>query len=99
MGIHRGHRAHLFERLAEWGIFAVSFSTIGGVFLIFFFVGKEALPVAFEKEDSALVKQVIPPSEFDSLSQEQLQSYLGLSAAEFAGMDRETLQLLMEIKV
>lgn len=99
MGIHRGHRAHPFERLAEWGIFGVSFSTIGVVFLIFFFVGKEALPVALEKEDSALIKKVIPPSEIDTLSQEELRKYLDLTPSQFAEMDRETLQMLMEIRV
>jgi len=99
MGIHRGHRAHPFERLVEWGIFAVSFSTIGMVFLIFLFVGKEALPVVFGKENSALIKEVVPPSEIDTLSNEQLQTYLDLTPSQFAEMDRETLQMLMEIRV
>jgi len=99
MGIHRGHRAHPFERLAEWLIFGVSFSTIGVVFLIFLFVGKEALPVALERQNSALIREVIPPSDIDKLSSAELQQYLELTPKQFAEMDRETLQMLMEIRV
>lgn len=99
MGIHRGHRAHPFERLAEWFIFGVSFSAIGIIFLIFFFIGKEAVPVAMERQNSALIREVIPPSEIDKLSSAELQEYLELTPKQFAEMDRETLQMLMEIRV
>lgn len=99
MGIHRGHRAHPFERFAEWCIFGVSFSTIAVVFLIFIFVGKEALPVIFGKANAAAIKEVIPPADIDKLSSEALREYLEMSPAQFAEMDRETRQMLMEIRV
>jgi phosphate transport system permease protein len=98
MGIHRGHQAHPFERMAEWLIFGVSFSTIAIVFLIFIFVGKEALPVVFGKEDSAAIKNVIPAADIDKLAPEQVREYLGLTPAQFKEMDRDTLVSLMQVR-
>lgn len=98
MGIHRGHKARPVERIAEWLIFGVSFSTIAIVFLIFIFVGKEALPVAFGKEDSAAIKEVIPSADIDKVAPENLREYLGLTPAQFKEMDKETLVALMQVR-
>lgn len=99
IGIHRGHKARPLEWLAEKGIFLVSLSTILVIFLIFLFVAREALPIFFGEMNSALVQDVIPPSDLDKLSQKQLQHYLSLTERQYAAMDRETLLALMEVKV
>lgn len=98
MGLHRGHRARPLEWLAEKFIFMVSLSAIAMVFLIFIFVAREALPVFLGKTDSASAQKVIPASELDKLSPEQLREYLELTPKEFAAKDRDTLKLLMEVK-
>jgi len=99
MGIHRGHKARPIEWLAEKGIFLVSLSTILVIFLIFLFVAREALPIFFGQMNSALVQGVIPPSDLDKLSPKQLQDYLGLTERQYAAMDRETILVLMEVKI
>jgi phosphate transport system permease protein len=99
MGIHRGHKARPLEWIAEKGIFLVSLSTILVVFLIFIFVAREALPIFIGQENSALIKPVIPAEDMDKLKPEELRAYLGLSEKKFAAMDKETLQMLMEVKV
>jgi phosphate transport system permease protein len=91
-------RRRPLEWLAERVIFAVSLSAIVMVFLIFLFVAKESLPVFTGGVDSALVQPVRPVEDFDRLSRAELQAYLGLSDAEFARKDDETLRLLMEVK-
>ena len=96
--IHCGHRARPWEWVVEKGIFLVSLSAIVTVFLIFFFVAREALPIFFGRMDSALVQTVIPAGEMDRLTPEQLRQYLGLTEQQFAEMDRETLKSLMEVK-
>ena len=98
MGIHRGHKARPMERIAEWLIFGVSFSTIAIIFLIFIFVGKEALPVLLGHEDSAAIKEVIPSADIDTLAPEKLRAYLDLSRSQFAEMDKETLVSLMQVR-
>lgn len=98
MGIHRGHRARPLEWIAERGIFLVALSTILMIFLIFVFVGREAMPILFGQENSALIKPVIPPEEMDRLKPEELQAYLGLSDKAFRQMERETLRELMIVK-
>jgi phosphate transport system permease protein len=99
MGLHRGHQARPLERAAEWFIFAVSTSAILMIFLIFIFIGRAALPIVLGQMNSSLVQDVIPPEDMGKLSREELREYLGLTKAEFAGKDEETLRLLMEIKV
>jgi phosphate transport system permease protein len=99
MGLHRGHKARPAEWLAEKAILLVSLSAILMIFLIFVFIGRAALPIVFGTMNSSLVADVIPPERMDQLSPEELRIYLGLTPAEFATKDRETLQLLMEIKV
>jgi phosphate transport system permease protein len=80
-------------------IFAVSFSTIAVILLIFVFVGREALPVLFGQTNSALVQDVIPPEQIDTLEPEVLRRYLGLTRAQFRAMDRETQIAMMELRV
>ena len=98
MGVRRGHRAHPFEWLAERGIFLVSLSAIVMVFLIFLFVARESLPIFLGRADSAQAQKVIPAADMDKLTPGELRAHLGLTDKEFAGKDRETLQLLMEVK-
>src|ERR1017187_9013719 len=99
MGIHRGHQAKPLEWLAEKFIFLVSLSAILMVFLIFVFIGREALPVAFERMDSSLTQKAMAVGDMDKVSPKELQEYLGLSDQQFADMDRETRQALMEAKL
>ncbi len=98
MGLQRGHQARPFEWLAEKGIFVVSLTTIVMVFLIFIFVAREALPVFLGRMSNVAATQVVPPADMDKLSPARLQQYLGLSAAQFAAMSRETKLALMESK-
>ncbi|MCI0541934.1 MAG: phosphate ABC transporter permease subunit PstC [Verrucomicrobiales bacterium] len=99
-GILRGHRAKPLEWLAEKVIFVVSLSTIVTIFLIFVFVGREALPIVLGKMTSASAAggRIIAPEQMDRLSREQLRAYLSLSPEEFLRMDREALMTLMELK-
>lgn len=53
MGIRRGHQARPVEWLAEKVILLVSLSAILMVFLIFLFVGREALPIFLGRMDSS----------------------------------------------
>lgn len=99
MGLKRGHRAHPLEWLAERAIFAVSLLAIVMVFLIFIFIGREALPVLLGRMNTALVQQTIPVEQMDRLSPEALQKYLGLTPTQFKNLDRDTLRTLMELKI
>jgi phosphate transport system permease protein len=99
MGTLRGHRAHPMEWIAEKLIFAVSLSAILMIFLIFLFIGREALPILFGRMNSAARQEVIPPDQIDKISPEKLQAYLELTPKEFAEMDRETKIALMEVRV
>jgi len=99
MGLHRGHKARPLEWLAERMIFVVSTSAILMIFLIFIFIGRAALPIVFQQMSSSLVQETIPVEQMDSLTPEKLREYLGLTREEFAEKDRETLKLLMEVRV
>lgn len=99
MGLRRGHHAKPLEWLAEKLIFVVSLSAILIVFLIFVFIGREALPVLFGQMNTALVQKTIPVEQVDKLSPAQLQDYLGLTKEQFASMDRDTLKELMSLKI
>lgn len=99
MGLHRGHRARPLEWLAEKAISLVSLSAIVMVFLIFAFVTREALPVILGKIDTSANQRVIPIEDMDKIPADVLRDYLGLSERKFAATDRETLKLLMEVKV
>ncbi|HTB85891.1 MAG TPA: phosphate ABC transporter permease subunit PstC [Candidatus Sulfotelmatobacter sp.] len=99
MGIHRGHKARPVEWLAEKFIFLVSLSTIAMVLLIFLFVAREALPVFFGETNTALIQPVIPTAEMDKHSPAELQQYLELTPEQFKAMDKDTLSMLMDVKV
>src|ERR1700742_3307937 len=99
MGLQRGHQARPLEWLAEKGIFLVSLSAIVMVFLIFVFVVREALPVFLGKLDNSSAQKVYAVEDMDKLNPEQLQSYLGLTAKQFAEMDHDTKKTLMEVKL
>jgi phosphate transport system permease protein len=99
MGLHRGHKARPLEWIVEKLIFLVSTSAILMIFLIFIFIGRAALPIIFGQMNSSLVQDVIPPEKMDTLKPAELQQYLELTPAEFQSKDRETLRLLMEVKV
>jgi phosphate transport system permease protein len=97
MGLERGHRARPLEWLTEKAIFLVSLSAILMVFLIFIFIGREALPVFLGRTNTASVT-VIPAADIDKLSPEQLRQYLGLSPEDFKDKSRDTLKLLMQLR-
>ena len=99
MGLSRGHKARPLEWIVEKSIFLVSMSVILMIFLIFIFIGREAMPVFFGKTDSSQQQEVIPVDQMDKISPERLRGYLGMSKDEFAKADQETRKLLMEIKV
>jgi phosphate transport system permease protein len=99
MGIKRGHNAHPVEWIIERIIAAVSLSAILMILLIFVFIGREALPILLGQVNSSPKFEVIPPEKMDSMKPEELRTYLGLTPAEFAAMDRETKLALMEVKV
>jgi phosphate transport system permease protein len=102
MGLKRGHRANPFEWVAEKIIFFVSLVAIVMIFLIFIFIGREALPLAFGRVNTALVQEVIPVADLEKVEPERLRSYLGLTREQYAEMSaepsKETLKLLMELK-
>ena len=87
------------EWMLEKGIFLISLTAFLMIFLIFLFVGREALPIFIGTANSSMVRPVIPPDQMDKLSREQLRQYLEMTKKEFAAKDRETLKLLMELKV
>jgi len=92
MGLRRGHRAKPFEWLAERVIMLVSLTAILMVFLIFVFIGREAWPVAIGRVNTALVQQMRPVSDINKMTPLEFCDYLGLSTAQLASMDRETLE-------
>ncbi len=99
--IRRGQRRRPLEFLAEKLIFAISLTAIAMVFLIFLFVGREAFPILTGRISSAANQegQPLPVEAMDQLPPERLREYLDLTPAEFADMDRETLQALMEVRI
>lgn len=99
MGIKRGHKANPVEWVAEKAIFGVSLSAIVMVFLIFAFVTREAVPVIMGWTNSAAAQPARPVGDMDKMTPRQLQDYLGLTPEEYAQKDKETIQLLMEVKV
>jgi len=98
MGLHRGHHAKPLEWLAEKLIFLVSLVAILMVFLIFVFIGREALPVIIGHNQSQAAETGRPASSMDKMTPQQLQAYLGLTREQFASMDHDTLKTLMELK-
>ncbi|MBL9170868.1 MAG: phosphate ABC transporter permease subunit PstC [Verrucomicrobiales bacterium] len=97
--IRRGQRKRPLEWLVERGIYLVSLSAIVMVFLIFVFVGREALPVVLGTAQSAAVSDIIPVEQFDSTPPAKLRKYLELSEEQFKTMDRESKLELMNLKI
>lgn len=98
-GIARGQRRRPVEWLVERGIYLVSLSAILMVFLIFVFVGREAVPVLLGRVSSAAVSDIIPIEDFDRTPPAKLKKYLGLTDEQFRTMDRESKLELMTLKV
>jgi len=98
-GIQRGKSRHPFEWVVEKLIFLVSLTAILMVFLIFAFVTREALPIVFGDMNSAATQPVLPVADLDKTPPEVLRKYLELTPEEFASMDHDTKQLLMQAKV
>ncbi len=96
--IQRGHKRRPLEWLAEKGIFVISLSAIAMVFIIFVFVAREAMPVILGQTNSANDFAVIPAEKMDSLPPDKMRAYLHLSKAEYARLDHDALQALMEVK-
>lgn len=94
----RGRNSRPEEWLAEKIIKLVSHSAIVLVFLILAFIVRESLPVFLGRLDNDHHQRVIPLAEMHRHSNEELQRYLELSAAEFAQLDTNTLRLMMEVK-
>lgn len=99
MGLQRGYRARPLEWMAEKLIFAVSLTAILMVFLIFLFVTRESLPIFLGRMDSAAAQKGIPVDQMEKLTPQELGAYLGLSRKELASKDKETLKLLMEVRM
>jgi phosphate transport system permease protein len=97
-GLRLGRRRRPVEWLAERGIFAVALSAIVVIFLIFLFVGREALPVLLGRQTSAALAEVIPPDQMDKISPARLQKYLGLTETQFRDLDAEAKRELMALK-
>ena len=94
-GILRGKKRRPLEWLVEKGIFLVSLSAILMVFLIFLFVGREALPIFLGKMDSSVEIDVVQPDQMASLSKAELQTYLELSDDEFLTALGETANIVI----
>ncbi|MFZ2642624.1 MAG: phosphate ABC transporter permease subunit PstC [Verrucomicrobiia bacterium] len=86
------------EWLVERGVFLVSLSAILMIFLIFIFVGREALPVAMGRTNNSRAQKPIAVSEIPKLSQQKLAAYLGVPAADLKTFDFDTLKQLVELK-
>ncbi|MBI1842118.1 MAG: phosphate ABC transporter permease subunit PstC [Verrucomicrobia bacterium] len=87
------------EWLVERAIHAISLSAIVGVFLIFIFVAREALPIVLGRATSASATQVIPLEGLDTRSPAEIQKYLGLTPEQFAALDRDAKVDLMNLKL
>ncbi len=99
MGLHRGHKARPLEWLVEKGIFLVASTTIVMVFLIFLFVAREAFPIFMGTMDSSSRMEQVSMEQMGKMSPAELQKLLGVSAKEYAELDKDTIKLLMEVKI
>jgi phosphate transport system permease protein len=94
--LRRKHR--WAEWLVERGIFTVSLSAILMIFLIFIFVGREAVPVALGRTNNARVQKPIAAAEIPKLAPEKLAAYLGVTVADLKTYDADTLRQLVELR-
>lgn len=99
MGLHRGHKARPLEWLAEKFIFLVASSAILIVFLIFLFVVREALPIFMGKMDSSSLQEMVSIAQMEKMKPAELQKLLDLTPKEYAELDKETIKILMEVKI
>lgn len=97
--VRRGQQRRPVEWAIEKLIYGVALSAIVVVLLIFVFVGKEAIPIAFGKTNSAALKDVIALEDFDKTPPQKLQKYLGLTAQQFKDLDRDAKLELMTLKL
>jgi len=95
----RGRKPRPLEWIVEKGIFLTSLSAIVMIFLIFLFVGNKALPIVIGKSDSSRAFKPIPVEDMAKHAPEELQAYLGVTAAQWARFDDETRRTLMEVKL
>jgi phosphate transport system permease protein len=105
LGQQRGHRAKPIEWLIEKGIFLVSLWVIALVFLLFLFVGREALPIFLGRANSAAMQESLPVGELNRLLKEEperLRRYLDVKTGQFEKLrveaGHETLKILMQVK-
>jgi len=99
MGLKRGHQAHPIEWLVERAIFVISFSTLFLVFLICGLLILEALPIVLGQTKDSISRNTIPVEDLDQIPPDQLREYLDLTKSQYAAMDKQTLRLLMEVKI
>ena len=64
------------------------------IFLIFFFVARQALPIFLGQMNSSLMQEVIPVEQMDKIPPARLREYLGLTPKQFAAMDADTRRAL-----
>ncbi|MDA7680436.1 phosphate ABC transporter permease subunit PstC [bacterium] len=83
----------------EKSIFLISLTTILFVLLIFVFIARESLPIFLGTLEASTVHEPIPVNALDSTSPQELQRYLDLTEQEFLSMERETIELLLEVKL
>jgi phosphate transport system permease protein len=91
-------RRRIGEWLTERLIFGVSLTSILMIFLIFAFVGREALPVALGRVSTARARKPYTFAEAKALPANQLAAYLGVSPADLTGYDAETTKTLIDLK-
>jgi phosphate transport system permease protein len=91
-------RGRWAEWAAERAIFLISLSAIVVIFLIFAFVGREALPVILGKTNNARSHKPIAIENISQVPPPQLASYLGLTETELKTYDEATLRTLIELK-
>lgn len=96
--IRRTSRRRWAEWFAERGIFAVSLSAIVMIFLIFAFVGREALPVLLQQTNNARGGKILAVEAISGTPPAQLAKYLGVTPAELQGFDAGTVRTLVELK-
>ena len=99
LGLRRGHQARPFEWVAEKAILLVALTAIVMVFLIFAFVGREALPVILGQTSTARPLAARPVADLESMSSREVQAYLELRPQQYETLDRQTLVTLMELKI
>lgn len=97
IGLHKGHKTRPLEWLAEKTIYLVSGTAILTIFLIFLFIGKEALPLIFAKSSPpkpSSTQTEVPPTK---LSTEGLAAYLKVPVETLKSKDEKTQKLISDL--